>query len=131
MNKIQKQAMNELEELKINHAETGRDREACYPSIQEEEEMGLLEQVIDGCPETTKEYVLSKLHPKCRTCCKLDLVCIGVDRYYNEVMVCYDAGPQLNPGQCGECGIDISKEETYCKLCKPHMKGEEDEKNNK
>jgi len=40
-------AIKKLEELKINHAETARDREFDYPSIDEEEEMSSLEQAIE------------------------------------------------------------------------------------
>jgi hypothetical protein len=36
-----------LSELLINHAETGRDREACYPSIKEQEEISNLEYLIE------------------------------------------------------------------------------------
>lgn len=36
-----------LAELLINHAETGRDREACYPSVKEQEEISNLEYLIE------------------------------------------------------------------------------------
>ena len=77
MNELQKEAQKELEELLINRAETGRDREACYPSSEEEEEEGILESVIEGCKESMQLYFYSKLHSDCSGCLLLDTTCIG------------------------------------------------------
>lgn len=94
MNELQKQATKELEELLINHAETGRDREACYPSIKEEEEIGLLESVIDGCRESMQLYAMSKLREECRKCFRLDLDCIGEEVKTTKELPCFDSGPE-------------------------------------
>ena len=95
MNDLQKKALKELEELEINHAETGRDREPCYPSVEEEEEMSTLSGVIDGCPESTKAYVLSKIDTQCHTCCLLDLSCEGTEPVKKGFKLnCYLAGPE-------------------------------------
>jgi len=94
MNKLQEEAVKELEELLINHAETGRDREACYPNVSEEEEIGLLESVIDGCRESMRLYAMSKLREECRKCFRLDLNCIGAELSEVKKLDCFDPGPE-------------------------------------
>ena len=74
---LQQEALEELELLKMNHAESGRDRELCFPSIEEEEEMAFLEDVADGVIPALREYSYLKLNTKCQFCCKLDLTCPG------------------------------------------------------
>lgn len=93
MNIWQKQALKELEELQISHAETGRDREYDYPNTEEEELITWLESVAAGDKESIKEYIFSKLHVKCRTCCALDLVCAGQPPETTKQLDCYVPGP--------------------------------------
>lgn len=53
-------AQKELDELMVNHAETGRDRESCYPSVEEEEYISYLEFVIAGEEEVVEEYHINQ-----------------------------------------------------------------------
>ena len=56
------------------------------------------EKWIDGKP--TEEEIKSKLHVNCRTCFKLDLICVGKTvTHKEEKLTCHDQGPEES--KCG------------------------------
>ena len=48
--------------------------------------------------EEYKKYILGKIHPTCRKCCKLDTTCIGLDANAEDkqMISCYLSGPTKN-----------------------------------
>ncbi len=62
----QELAQKELDELEINYAETGRDRELDYPDIKEEERICFLESVIDGDMEVINIYIKNTICSDCK-----------------------------------------------------------------